>query len=185
MALEEDYRLQQQRGRLFYPWHAGHILFEAAIYLLDTAWTCYDWLVNLDYCRNIINCIRSYPDTLRKMQKFWPAIDLCASTLDELSGPVLLRLESALEGGPGSSGVVSSPDDQATASAIAEYLFPIAEIGVESISHHTEFSDQGDLSFSFFHHDLDMEDPLDVVDFDEMLPFIIDPENTSAASFGY
>jgi hypothetical protein len=175
MALEEDYRLQQQRGRLFYPWHAGHLLFEAAIYLLETIWTCYDWVVDLDYCRNIIDCIRAYPDTLRGMQKFWPAIELCANVLEELSVPVLQRLETALEGG------LVSTDDQATSSRIAEYLFPIAEIGIESIGHDTRLSDQGDLvDFSFYGNDLAMDGQFSIFDFDDMLPFIVDQENADA-----
>lgn len=184
MALEEDYRLQQQRGRLFYPWHAGHILFEAAIYLLDTVWTCYEWVVDLDYCQNIIACIRSYPNTIRKMRMFWPAIELCAGIIDELSEPVLLRLEKTLDCGAGSSGVMNSQNDQATSIRIAEYLFPIAEIGIESIGHEKQSSDQRNLvDFSFDVDDLDMDGvQFNMLDFDDI---IAQDDNLTQQAFDY
>ncbi|KAJ5570330.1 uncharacterized protein N7459_009760 [Penicillium hispanicum] len=37
LVLIEDYRGQEQRRRLFYPWHGVHILFETAVIVLD-AW---------------------------------------------------------------------------------------------------------------------------------------------------
>ncbi|KAK4939848.1 hypothetical protein LTR10_019915 [Elasticomyces elasticus] len=43
LLLVEDYRGQEHRRRLFYPWHGVHILFEAAIISLEACWSSRDW----------------------------------------------------------------------------------------------------------------------------------------------
>ncbi|TPX09748.1 uncharacterized protein E0L32_009087 [Thyridium curvatum] len=39
----EDYLGQEGRRRLFYPWHALHILFETVVVGLEACWTSLDW----------------------------------------------------------------------------------------------------------------------------------------------
>ncbi|KAJ9142981.1 hypothetical protein NKR23_g6871 [Pleurostoma richardsiae] len=167
-ALVEDYKRQRQQGRLFYPWHTGYILFEAGIYLLDTAWNCSPWLLEVVNCNEIIDCIREYPPMLRKVANFWPALETCTDTLEELSAPVLLRLETAVQGGMVTAGL----EDDLTTARIVEHLFPIADIGVQPVSNHES------TPFDFNDFDWGMGGQFEIMGNDDILSFCIGSEST-------
>lgn len=87
--LAEQYTNHRFRGRLFYPWHAGHILFEAGIVLLDAALSSAYWLGSHVELQGVIEIIANYPSTLGKVSELWPALQVCVQTLTDLSLPVL------------------------------------------------------------------------------------------------
>lgn len=118
LSLADEYAKQRRHGRLFYPWFAGHILYEAAIVLLDTVWLCCDWLAGAVDMQEIAKCIRYYPNILHQVATFWPALDRCADTLVVLSEPILARLESP------AGLILPSPSDDATSNELAKHLFP-------------------------------------------------------------
>ncbi|KAK4941192.1 hypothetical protein LTR10_018865 [Elasticomyces elasticus] len=118
LQISQDYRSQKRRGRLYYPWFAVHILFEAAVVMLDTAWSCLDWLSTELDLGPVISGIRSFPPVLMDVAVLWPAAGQCANAIETLSKPVLDRLETV------AAGLDPGPLDEEVASTLADYLFP-------------------------------------------------------------
>ena len=118
LSLADEYAKQRRHGRLFYPWHAGHILYEAAIVLLDTLWLCCDWLIDVVDMQAIAKCIRYYPNILHQIATFWPALDRCADALVVLSAPVLARVDREPDT------IRLQPPDDTTSNELAKHLFP-------------------------------------------------------------
>jgi len=118
MRLVDDYRKQQLRSRLFYPWHAVHILFEAAVVLLETCWTCSDWLEEHYDLQMLVSYLERFPDILGSITPTWPDVQRCVRSLQTLMVPVVQRLKAISEGGP------VSPRDEETGRHINEYVFP-------------------------------------------------------------
>lgn len=85
----EDYQRQLENKRLFYPWHGVHILFEAAVIMLDACWCSRDW----QQMRHQARCILSVtlPDCLSLLEKLgqlWYESMICAEHLRPLLNEV-------------------------------------------------------------------------------------------------
>lgn len=87
--LAEQYTGLRLGGRLFYPWHGGHILFEAGIILLDAALSAVQWSSEQEYVQDVVQIILDYPSALRSVSELWPALDICVKIFVQLSQPVL------------------------------------------------------------------------------------------------
>ncbi|XXH00522.1 hypothetical protein Hte_006869 [Hypoxylon texense] len=87
--LAEQYTGLRLGGRLFYPWHGGHILFEAGIVLLDAALSAVQWSSGQEDVQNAIQVISDYPSALRSVSELWPALDICVEVFVQLSQPVV------------------------------------------------------------------------------------------------
>ncbi|RFU27363.1 hypothetical protein B7463_g8963, partial [Scytalidium lignicola] len=118
MRLADEYQKQQQNERLFYPWLAVHVLFEAAIVLLNVCWNCGDWLGDHINIEDLIRYIHQYPDILKKITSIWSDVEICVEAIESLSEPVLCRLRR----------LSSNPDlselDPTISQRIHAFLFP-------------------------------------------------------------
>ncbi|KAJ9150931.1 Fungal specific transcription factor domain containing protein [Pleurostoma richardsiae] len=80
--LVEDYQRQIRRRRLFYPWHGVHILFEAAVVMIEACWSLRDHEPLRQRARHILSVL--VPDTLlllEKLSESWPDVGVCLDTL--------------------------------------------------------------------------------------------------------
>ncbi|KAH8806160.1 fungal-specific transcription factor domain-containing protein [Xylogone sp. PMI_703] len=118
MRLAEEYQKQQRNERLFYPWLAVHVLFEAAIVLLDACWNSVELLIEHIRISDLIKCINKYPDILKRITPVWSDVEICVETIQSLSEPVLCRLERL------SSNLEVSEPDLTISKRINAFLFP-------------------------------------------------------------
>lgn len=84
-VLIEDYFGQNQRRRLFYPWHGVHILFETAVILLEACWSSRAWAPLRDQAEDILRvaiprCLLLLDDIGRR----WNEATMCADRLKPL-----------------------------------------------------------------------------------------------------
>ncbi|OAP57622.1 hypothetical protein AYL99_08360 [Fonsecaea erecta] len=163
LQISQDFRSQKRQGRLYYPWFAVHILFEIAVVMLDTAWSCADWLPSKLDIGPVVNGVRSFPSVLMDMATLWPAAGHCANAIENLSGPVLSRLEAA------ATGMDPCPPDEKVTSLLADYLFPDPDLKPTLVSNEMNLPLYGD-------QDQELEAD---VDFDwsayQDLPGLVDP----------
>lgn len=93
-ALIEDYSRQEQRRRLFYPWHGVHILFEAAIMSIEACWGLRS---NHGLANEVQQMLHvSLPQCLRLLTNIgqrWEASKACADRL----APLLDKIASAVQ----------------------------------------------------------------------------------------
>lgn len=94
--LIEDYKDQEKRRRLFYPWHGVHILFEIALVSLEACWSSRDSqsmrqavLQMLEV--HIPQCI----EVIMSIGERWTAAIACADRLK----PLVANIQSALAHG--------------------------------------------------------------------------------------
>lgn len=81
-AMVDDYQQQTKRRRLFYPWHAVHILYEAAIVMLEACWALRDHVPARQEARQILAV--TIPDCLMLLTKVgesWDDAALCSKYL--------------------------------------------------------------------------------------------------------
>ncbi|KUI72137.1 Pyrimidine pathway regulatory protein 1 [Cytospora mali] len=81
-TIVEDYQQQAKRRRLFYPWHAVHILYEAAIIMLEACWALRDHVPSRQTARHILAV--TIPDCLMLLSKVgqsWEDAAICAKYL--------------------------------------------------------------------------------------------------------
>jgi len=123
MRLADEYTKQQQNDRLFYPWLAVHVLFEAAIVILDVGWNCAEWLVHEIDLRELIRYIHQYAIIIQKLTTVWSEVQVCLDVLQALSAPVVHRLDAV------SSGSDPPHHDDTTSHLIDSYLFPDSDSG--------------------------------------------------------
>jgi hypothetical protein len=90
LAVIDDYQRQAKRRRLFYPWNGVHILFEAAIIMLESCWALRDHEALRPRARHVL--FIAVPDCLAllaKMGESWRDSLLCSEYLgaivDEIS----------------------------------------------------------------------------------------------------
>jgi len=119
---------QQRNERLFYPWLAVHVSFEAAIVLLDVAWTCGDWLGEHLNLQEVIRYLHSYADILRKLTVVWSEVQSCLEAVETLSEPVINRLNLII------GGVEVPPQDEETSRRLNSFLFPDSDAEPVSIN---------------------------------------------------
>lgn len=89
--LVEDYQRQAKRRRLFYPWHAVHILFEAAIIMLESCWALRDYEPLRPRARLVLSV--TIPDCLAviaKIGEFWRVAVHCFDYLEPIAEEVAL-----------------------------------------------------------------------------------------------
>jgi hypothetical protein len=80
--LVEDYQRQVNHRRLFYPWHGVHILFEAAVIMLDSCWSARDLAPLREQAHfilsiTLLDCLA----LLAKVGERWHEAALCADHL--------------------------------------------------------------------------------------------------------
>lgn len=78
-VLVDDYQKQVKHRRLFYPWHGVHILFEAAVIMLDACWESRDYSPMRQVARFALSV--TLPDCLSLLAKVgerWHEAALCA-----------------------------------------------------------------------------------------------------------
>jgi hypothetical protein len=76
--LVEDYQQQVRKRRLFYPWLAVHILFEAAVVMLEACWALRDLPTMRAQAKVVLS--GTLPDglgVLAKIAETWPEATLC------------------------------------------------------------------------------------------------------------
>ncbi len=81
-ALIESYIDQEQKQRLFYPWHGVHILFEATVVALDACWNSRNWLPLYEPAKMMLD--KFLPHCLQLMTNIgqrWNEATICANRL--------------------------------------------------------------------------------------------------------
>jgi hypothetical protein len=130
MDVVDEYSRYYRRERLFYPWFAGHLLFETSVVLLDAVWSTrgsdsywlHEYAVDL---HQVLLCIRGLPALLRQVARFWPAVTSCADRVAELSAPVITYLDEALlQSHPPGPTTLDAQQQDTTSRLLAEHLFP-------------------------------------------------------------
>jgi predicted nucleic acid-binding Zn ribbon protein len=126
--LVEDYQRQAQHRRLFYPWHGVHILFEAAVIMLDACWSSRDWTDLRQQARFILSI--TLPDCLGLLAKVgerWHEAALCGDHLkpvvEEVAKALSERVVGGLEGGMGLDEEMEKREE-ATTEKLRQLLFP-------------------------------------------------------------
>jgi hypothetical protein len=126
--LVEDYQRQAQHRRLFYPWHGVHILFEAAVIMLDACWSSRDWTELRQQARFILSI--TLPDCLALLAKVgerWHEAALCGEHLkpvvEEVAKAFSERVVGGLEGGMGLDEAVAKREG-GTTEKLRQLLFP-------------------------------------------------------------
>lgn len=66
-TIVEDYQHQANCRRLFYPWHAVHILYEAVIVMLEACWALRDHVLSRQQARHVLAV--TIPDCLMLLSK--------------------------------------------------------------------------------------------------------------------
>lgn len=128
MRLADEYTKQQQNDRLFYPWLAVHVLFEAAIVILDVGWNCAEWLVHEIDIPELIRYIHRYVVIIEKLKTVWADVQVCLDVLRALSTPVVQRLDAIY------SGSETQHHDDKTSHLIDSFLFPDSDSEPISLS---------------------------------------------------
>lgn len=124
MRLADEYQKQQKNGRLFYPWLAVHVLFEAAVVLLDACWNCTTWLVEDVNIEELIKYINQYPEILRNISPVWTDVEICVEAIESLSEEVVRRLRRV------SSGEYEALEpSETTSQRLNSFLFPDHDFG--------------------------------------------------------
>lgn len=88
-TIVEDYQQQAKRRRLFYPWHAVHILYEAAIVMLEACWALRDHVPSTQQARHILAV--TVPDCLMLLSKVgesWEDAGVCVKHLQPIVNEV-------------------------------------------------------------------------------------------------
>ncbi|KAH8657935.1 hypothetical protein BX600DRAFT_61505 [Xylariales sp. PMI_506] len=121
-ALVDDYQRQTKRRRLFYPWHAVHILFEAALIMLEACWALRDHETMRHKTRHILSV--TVPDCLillAKVAESWPDALLCSeylgSVVDEITRAYRYRTLSEVD-------MTRQETERATTERLRQLLFP-------------------------------------------------------------
>ncbi|KAH0421194.1 hypothetical protein CcaCcLH18_13584 [Colletotrichum camelliae] len=90
--LIEDYVGQERRGRLFYPWHGVHILFETAMIALHASWSSREYQPFRDQAERMVQAL--LPQCLQVLSNIgqrWGEATRCADKLR----PLVQRVSSA------------------------------------------------------------------------------------------
>ncbi|CAI0647294.1 unnamed protein product, partial [Colletotrichum noveboracense] len=90
--LIEDYVSQERRGRLFYPWHGVHILFETAMIALHASWSSREYQPFRDQAEHMVQTL--LPQCLQVLSNIgqrWGEATRCADKL----GPLAQKVSSA------------------------------------------------------------------------------------------
>ncbi|KIW63093.1 hypothetical protein PV04_09970 [Phialophora macrospora] len=144
MEVIEDYTRYYHHRRLFYPWFAGHLLFEMAVVLLDTVWTCSAWLRERIELSKVLECITGLPNLLRQVASFWPAVNSCADCVETLAEPVIRYLAEVIF-------VESAIDLQDSTPLLSAYLFPeSAPASLQNLAADTAAQDVDELDLDAF-----------------------------------
>ncbi|RDW82620.1 hypothetical protein BP6252_03732 [Coleophoma cylindrospora] len=88
-----DYQKQMRHRRLFYPWHGVHILFEAAVVMLDACWSSRDLAFMLQEAVSTLSA--TLPDCLAILDKIgqrWQEATICAEHLRPIVAEVSRRI---------------------------------------------------------------------------------------------
>ncbi|ROW07445.1 hypothetical protein VMCG_03908 [Cytospora schulzeri] len=88
-TIVKDYQQQVECRRLFYPWHAVHILYEAAIVMLEACWALRDHVPSRPQVSHILaatvpNCLT----LLSKIGESWTEAEICARHLEPMVNEV-------------------------------------------------------------------------------------------------
>jgi hypothetical protein len=127
MRLADEYTKQQQNDRLFYPWLAVHVLFEATIVILDVGWNCAEWLVHEIDIPELIRYIHRYAAIIEKLKVVCSEAQVCFDVLQALSTPVVHRPDAIY------SGSETQHHDDKTSHLIGSFLFPDSDSGPISL----------------------------------------------------
>ncbi|KAF4481056.1 Pyrimidine pathway regulatory protein 1 [Colletotrichum fructicola Nara gc5] len=90
--LIEDYVSQERRGRLFYPWHGVHILFETAMIALHASWSSREYQPFRDQAEHMVQTL--LPQCLQVLSNIgqrWGEATRCADKLR----PLVQKVSSA------------------------------------------------------------------------------------------
>lgn len=119
-TLVADYRRQMDRRRLFYPWHAVHLLYEAALVSLEACWAARDHAPTRPLARRALG--RTVPDCLALLAQIgqsWDDALLCSRFLAPLADDVT----RALAGRGAANGVDGAAEADLT-ERLRKLLFP-------------------------------------------------------------
>lgn len=107
LVLIEDYLGQEQRRRLFYPWHGVHILFETAVISLEACWSCRGLQSLRDKAKRMLHV--SIPQCLQLLTGIgqrWNEATVCADRLTPLVQKVIIAFEAISETLPSSEDAI-------------------------------------------------------------------------------
>lgn len=117
----DDYQKQVKHRRLFYPWHGVHILFEAAVIMLDACWESRDWSPMRTQARFALSV--TLPDCLSLLVKVgerWHEAVLCADYLR----PVVDEVAKAFHDRIMNDSELDSGKEVLTTEKLRQLLFP-------------------------------------------------------------
>ncbi|KUJ16400.1 uncharacterized protein LY89DRAFT_586714 [Mollisia scopiformis] len=119
--LVDDYQKQVKHRRLFYPWHGVHILFEAAVIMLDACWESRDWSPLRQPARFALSV--TLPDCLSLLAKVgerWHEAALCADYLR----PVVEEVGKAFHDRIMNDAALNAEKEGHTTGKLRQLLFP-------------------------------------------------------------
>jgi hypothetical protein len=97
----EDYMGQERRKRLFYPWHAVHILFETAVVSLDACWAARDWQPLREQAVFMLQvlipqCLQALSNIGRRWNGATACVDLLEPLVQQVSSALVLEDNASL-----------------------------------------------------------------------------------------
>lgn len=119
--LVDDYQKQVKHRRLFYPWHGVHILFEAAVIMLDACWESRDWSPMRQQARFALSV--TLPDCLSLLAKVgerWHEAALCADYLRPVVDEVAKAFHDRIMNDAG----LNFEKENSTTDKLRQLLFP-------------------------------------------------------------
>lgn len=143
-AVVEDYQQQANRRRLFYPWHAVHILYESAIVMLEACWALRDHIPSRQQARHILAV--TVPDCLMLLSKVgesWADAGICVKYLTPIVNEVTVAFRDKIIAGVSSPSKASEAE---TTEKLRKLLFPEGPpawgtpLAAESVTTEAEFS---------------------------------------------
>ncbi|KAI9739057.1 MAG: hypothetical protein M1834_007269 [Cirrosporium novae-zelandiae] len=127
--LVESYNDQTRHARLFYPWHGVHILFEAAVIMLDACWESRSWMPLIESIQRTISvCLPDCLAILIKVGERWKDAALCAKYLRPIVTDVSISLDHGMEQ------IAEINTNYALTEKLRELLFPDGPLTWESPS---------------------------------------------------
>lgn len=157
--LVEDYQRQVRAKRLFYPWHAVHILFEAGVIMLDACWSLRDVEASRRRSKDALFVyIPICLEALAKVGETWHAANICSTYIRRTADEVENAVNDPL---PSDSVMIRAEREDAICKILTGLLFPEGPITWESYEPGKSFVDD-------IH---DLKSPLDKPFFDSFDSF--------------
>lgn len=120
LALIRDYTGQEERKRLFYPWHACHILFETAAVALEACWSSRNCLALRSPAQDMLEThVPQCLTLLKSIGQRWNEAIACVQRLQ----PLLQAILSAFGRSWDQQGVLAADEDAAISEDIQSLLF--------------------------------------------------------------